>query len=79
MNDNIKVYDSDKDGEGCVRLYVNTDAPYSAEEVDRIGKKIEAVDDVINALRNILLANPDLAEVADEAKTALVKAGVDIH
>ena len=39
------VYDFDEDDEGCVRLYVNTDVPYSIEEVERLAEMIDRVED----------------------------------
>lgn len=34
---------ANKDDEGCVRLLVNTDIPYSAEEADRLADIIDAI------------------------------------
>lgn len=38
------------------------------------GRLIAAAPELLAALQNILTANPDLAEVADEARTAIAKA-----
>ena len=39
------VYQTDGDDEGCVRLYVNTDIPYSFEAANRLATLIEGLDD----------------------------------
>lgn len=78
------VYDGDEDDEGCVRLHVNTDTPYTDEAVDRLGSIIDAAPDLLEAcLRLIdvteqLIPEQSARGVADvvlaQARAAIAKA-----
>ncbi len=39
------VYHTDGDDQGCVRLHVNTDIPYTLEAADRLATLIDSLDD----------------------------------
>lgn len=49
--DAMHVYETDRDGDGCVRLHVNTDESWSLEACDRLSALIEAASALRDALR----------------------------
>lgn len=55
----LTCYDFDEDGEGCIRLYINTNRPYvsrnaAAEEADRLSRLIAAAPALLEALKDLL-------------------------
>ena len=59
----LTVYDADRDDEGCLRLHVNTDAPFGEEADGAISRLIAAAPDLLAALKGDVA---DLEDFIDE-------------